>query len=295
MDTRGFADYLSLERNYSQRTVSSYLSDLDLFGRFLKSGEESLELETATRDNVRMWVVSMMENGESATSVNRRLSALRTFYRFLILKGVIGESPARLVQGPKNGKPLPQFVRQSQMDDILDNAMSGQDYKAVRDRTIVAVFYEAGLRLAELIGLDVEDLDFGQRTLRVTGKRDKQRVIPMGTELFTLLNSYLEIRNTSFPDSGQALFLNSRGERVPRHEVYRMVKDVLTRHSSVEKRSPHVLRHSFATSLLGNGGDLGAVRELLGHESLSTTQIYTHATFSELRDIYRQAHPRGDK
>lgn len=295
MDTRGFADYLSLERNYSQRTVSSYLSDLDLFDRFLKSQEECLELETATRDNVRMWVVSMMENGESATSVNRRLSALRTFYRFLIRKSVIRESPARLVQGPKNGKPLPQFVRQSEMDDILDNGQFGQGYKAVRDRAIIAVFYESGLRLAELIGLDLGDLDFGQRTLRVTGKRDKQRIVPMGSELYSVLNGYLEVRNSSFPQAGQALFLDAKGERIPRHQVYRMVKDVLARYSSVEKKSPHVLRHSFATSLLGNGGDLGAVKDLLGHESLSTTQIYTHLAFSELKDIYRQAHPRGDK
>ena len=295
MYIKEFADYLKYERNCSIRTVDSYLSDLDLFDRFLKTREQCLEIQTAGRDNIRNWVVSMMENGESSTSVNRRLSALRSFYRYLIKKGILSESPASLVQGPKNGKPLPHFVRQSQMDDILDNGQFGEGFKAVRDKAVISVFYEAGLRLAELIGLDIADLDFGQRTMRVTGKRDKQRIIPMGAELVTILEDYISLRNTTFPSAGQALFLSTSGERIPRHQVYRMVRDVLSCYSDSEKRSPHVLRHSFATSILNNGGDLGAVRDLLGHESLSTTQIYTHATFGELKNIYQQAHPRGDK
>ena len=290
-----FADYLKLERNYSDRTVSSYLSDLELFRRFLDDTEHGLDPANADRDMIRMWVVYMMEKGESSTTVNRRLSSLRTFYRYLRGRGILESSPAASVRGPKNSKPLPQFVRESEMDEIRDGDTFGTDFIGVRNSTVIAVFYEAGLRMAELIGLDLKDVDLVSGTLKVTGKRDKQRIIPFGEELRERLARYIGLRGQTFPDAVSALFLSSKGERIPRHQVYKLVKGVLTDHSSVAKKSPHVLRHSFATSMLNHDAELGAVRELLGHESLATTQIYVHTTFQQLKDIYQQAHPRGDK
>lgn len=290
-----FAQYLRLERNYSARTVSSYMLDLKLFDRYLESIEQGLDSSKADRDNVRMWLASMMARGEKSTTVNRRLSTLRSYYRYLAGRGIIGSSPVQGVKGPKNSKPLPHFVREDEMDEILDRACLGNGFDAVRNNCIMAVFYECGLRLAELIGLNVNDVDLEQRQLKVTGKRDKQRVIPFGLELKRKLENYLEAREHAVSPCETAVFVNAKGQRISRQSVYRMVRNTLTQHSGVDKKSPHVLRHTFATSMLNEGAQLGAVKELLGHESLSTTQIYVHATFEQLKDVYRHAHPRGDK
>lgn len=290
-----FAQYLKLERNYSARTVSSYLLDLELFDRYLESVEQGLDSSKADRDNVRMWLASMMAKGEKSTTVNRRLSTLRSYYRYLAGKGIISQSPAQGVKGPKNSKPLPHFVREDEMDEILDNASLGNGFEGIRNNCIMAVFYECGLRLAELIGLNIEDVDLQQRQLKVTGKRDKQRVIPFGQELESKLTDYLESRRQICQPGTSALFISPKGVRISRQSVYRMVKGTLSQYSKVDKKSPHVLRHTFATSMLNEGAQLGAVKELLGHESLSTTQVYVHTTFEQLKDIYQQAHPRGDK
>ncbi len=290
-----FAQYLKLERNYSARTVSSYLLDLELFDRYLESVEQGLDSSKADRDNVRMWLASMMSNGEKSTTVNRRLSTLRSYYRYLVGIGILSQSPAQGIKGPKNSKPLPYFVREDEMDEILDEAFPVYGFDNVRNNCIMAVFYECGLRLAELVGLNVEDVDLLQRQLKVTGKRDKQRVIPFGQELKSRIEDYLQARVQAGIPTEPALFINSKGQRISRQTVYRMVKSILSSYSSVDRKSPHVLRHTFATSMLNEGAALGAVKELLGHESLSTTQVYVHTTFEQLKDIYQQAHPRGDK
>lgn len=294
MYTSQFAQYLRLERNCSARTVSSYTSDLELFDRYLESVEQGLDSSRADRDNVRMWLASMIAGGEKSTTVNRRLSTLRSYYRYLTDRGIVCDSPVSGVKGPKNSRPLPHFVREDEMNAILDEAVLGSGFDGIRNNCIMAVFYECGLRLAELDGLNVEDVDLQQRQLKVTGKRDKQRVIPFGAELTAKLCSYIGERNR-IASSCPALFVNRNGQRISRQMVYRMVKSALTRYSSVDRKSPHVLRHTFATSMLNGGAQLGAVKELLGHESLSTTQVYVHTTFEQLKDIYRQAHPRGDK
>ena len=290
-----FAEYLRLERNYSERTVSSYCSDLTLFRQFLKETDAGLDFLSADRDVVRLWVVDMMEKGETTTTVNRKLSALRSFYRFLRIKGLVTASPAQGVKGPKNKKPLPQFVREADMDRLLDDPEIdlGDGFLGVRNRTVIAVFYETGMRMAELIGLDDRDVDFGSRTIKVTGKRDKQRFIPFGDDLERRLKEYLEARTAEFGETHGAFFLSPKGERIPRHQVYLLVKDALGRVSDVSKKSPHVLRHTFATSMLNHEAELGAVKELLGHNSLQTTEIYVHTTFQELKEIYEQAHPRA--
>ena len=290
-----FAEYLRLERNYSERTVSSYCSDLTLFRQFLKETDAGLDFLSADRDVVRLWVVDMMDKGEQSTTVNRKLSTLRSFYRFLRIKGVTDRSPLQGVKGPKNKKPLPQFVKEADMDRLLDDEKIelGEGFLGVRNKTVIATFYETGMRMAELIGLDDRDIDFGSRTIKVTGKRDKQRFIPFGDDLERRLKEYLEARTAEFGETHGAFFLSPKGERIPRHQVYLLVKDALGRVSDVSKKSPHVLRHTFATSMLNHEAELGAVKELLGHNSLQTTEIYVHTTFQELKEIYEQAHPRA--
>ena len=288
-----FADYLRLERNYSPKTVASYRRDLVLFRQFLEGVESGLDLLTADRDTVRLWVVDMMDKGQTSTTVNRKLSTLRSFYKFLRMKGITDTSPVQGIKGPKNKKPLPQFVKESDMDKLLDETDLGEGYVGVRNKTVIAVFYETGMRMAELIGLDDRDIDFDTRTIKVTGKRDKQRFIPFGQELESRLRGYLEVREQTFGPTQGAFFLSPKGERIPRHQVYLLVKDALSRVSDVSKKSPHVLRHTFATSMLNHDAELGAVKELLGHNSLQTTEIYVHTTFQELKEIYKQAHPRA--
>ena len=288
-----FADYLRLERNYSPKTVASYRRDLVLFRQFLTDTDAGLDLLTADRDTVRLWVVDMMDKGEKSTTVNRKLSTLRSFYKFLRMKGITGHSPVQGIKGPKNKKPLPQFVKESDMDRLLDEIDLGEGFMGVRNKTVIAVLYETGMRMAELIGLDDRDIDFGTRTIKVTGKRDKQRFIPFGKELDEQLHRYLDARTEAFGQTEGAFFLSQKGERIPRHQVYLLVKDALSRVSDVSKKSPHVLRHTFATSMLNHDAELGAVKELLGHNSLQTTEIYVHTTFQELKEIYKQAHPRA--
>jgi len=290
-----FADYLRLERNYSPQTVACYRRDLVLFRQFLADIDCGLDLLTADRDTVRLWVVQMMDNGQTSTTVNRKLSTLRSFYRFLRIKGITSVSPVQGVKGPKNKKPLPQFVKEADMDELLDDPKIdlGEGFIGIRNRTVIAVFYETGMRMAELIGLNDRDIDFSTRTMKVTGKRDKQRFIPFGEELELRLKKYLDARTEEFGQGFGAFFVSRKGERIPRHQVYLLVKDALSKVSDVSKKSPHVLRHTFATSMLNHDAELGAVKELLGHNSLQTTEIYTHTTFQELKEIYKQAHPRA--
>lgn len=288
-----FTDYLRLERNYSPRTVNSYRRDLVLFRQFLAETDSELDLLTADRDVVRLWVVEMMEHHQTSTTVNRKLSTLRSFYKFLRMKGITDKSPVQGIKGPKNKKPLPQFVKESDMNELLDDTDLGEGYLGIRNKTVIAVFYETGMRMAELIGLDDRDIDMGTRTIKVTGKRDKQRFIPFGKDLEKRLKEYLEARTQAFGKTSGAFFLSQKGERIPRHQVYLLVKEALTKVSDVSKKSPHVLRHTFATSMLNHNAELGAVKELLGHNSLQTTEIYVHTTFKELKEIYKQAHPRA--
>lgn len=288
-----FSDYLKLERNYSERTIESYRRDLKLFEAFVRSRDEGLDLLSSDSDIIRNWVVDMMENGTQPSTVNRKLSTLRSFYRFLRARGVVSSSPVSRIKGPKGRKPLPQFVRESEMDRLLDETDLGEGLTGKLNRAIIATFYETGIRLAELIGLDDKDVDFASQTIKVTGKRDKQRIIPFGNELAEILVCYIQARDELETREVGPLFVDLKGNRVSRYKVYSLVRDSLAKVSSVKKKSPHVLRHTFATTMLNHHAELGAVKELLGHESISTTEIYTHTTSEELKTIYKQAHPRA--
>ena len=288
-----FLNYLRYERNRSPRTVQLYEENLHDFETYLRELDDCLTLQTADTDVVRGWMENLMDRGLKATTVNLALSAVRTFYRYALLRNLVERDPAHGVKGPKKAKPLPQFVRESEMNRLLDEEISADNYDDVRARTIIMLFYETGIRLAELIGLDDADVDFQVMQLKVTGKRDKQRIIPFGEELSKVLHSYMALRDAEVTRQSPALFLTSKGGRVSRALVQRLVRDRLAGVTTLKKRSPHVLRHSFATAMLNNGAGLESVKKLLGHESLETTEIYTHTTFEQLKRVYNDAHPRA--
>ena len=289
----GFLDYLKYERNYAELTVLGYEADLRDFQAFFEELDSQLSWHTLDADVVRAWMEQMVERGNSATSVCRRLSAVRTFYRYALSRGLVAHDPAHAVEGPKKQKPLPQFLKEREMDELLEPAMWGDNFKNVRARTLLLLFYSTGMRLAELIGLDDEMVDFTTMELKVTGKRDKQRIIPFGSELSEALQDYIRRRDTEISRTTRALFVTNKGERMNRNKVRYEVSKALARVTTLKKRTPHVLRHTFATAMLNHDAGIESVKKLLGHESLSTTEIYTHATFEQLKRVYNNAHPRA--
>ena len=293
--TEGFLNYLILEKAYSPHTVTSYENDLRKFAAYLEKTESGLTLKDVDADLVRGWAMALMSEGRKATSVNRKLSSLRSFYKYLLRKGVVELSPMQGVNGPKKAKPLPQFVREADMERLLCATAQGESWQEVREHVILQLFYETGIRLSELVGLNDADVDFERMTIKVTGKRNKQRVIPVGQGMAASLRRYMCLRDESvpLPNEESPLFVTDKGGRVYPHRVYLLVRKNLSQVVTLKKRSPHVLRHTFATAMLNNAAELEAVKELMGHESVSTTQIYTHTTFDELKKAYKQAHPRA--
>ena len=294
MLVKEFLDYLRSERNCSARTVGEYGDDLQKFESFFKNLDATLTWETIDSDVIRDWMESMMDKGNIATSVNRRLSAVRSFYRFALSRGLVAADPSHGVKGPKKEKPLPQFVREADMDALLDESMwNMRRYEDVRARTIILMIYETGVRISELLGLDDAAVDLAACQLKVTGKRDKQRVIPFGGELRASLEAYMSLRDASVEKKSPALLLSADGTRMAYHTARREVKKHLSRVCTLKKRSPHVLRHTFATAMLNNGAGIESVKKLLGHSRLTTTEIYTHTTFEQLKKVYESAHPRA--
>ncbi len=289
-----FLNYLRYERNRSELTVTNYGRSLEDFEAYFKNRDSQLSWESVDSDIIRDWMESLMDKGDMASTVNNCLSAVRSFFRFALARGMVDRDPSYNIKGPKKQKPLPYFVRENEMDRLIDiPQMWGEGFSEFRARTIIILFYETGIRLAELIGLNDEDIDFTNHQLKVTGKRNKQRIVPFGTELNGVLKEYLELRNAqSWPLDG-ALIVNDNGSRISRSQVETIVHRCLSRVTTQKKRSPHVLRHSFATAMLNNGAGLESVRKLLGHESVATTEIYTHTTFEQLKKVYENAHPRA--
>ena len=289
-----FLKYLQFEKNYSDKTIVSYGIDLEKFEEYFKSVDESLDFIVVDADLIRGWVLSLMEEGYTATSVNRKLSSLRSFYHYLLRQGVVSVDPLLKVTGPKKKKPLPVFIKDADMTRLLDETAFDAGFEGLRDRLILEVFYETGIRRSELIGLTDADVDLSAKQIKVTGKRNKQRLIPFGEELERDLRVYLSVRDENISErENDAFFVRKDGRRLSPGMVYLLVKRNLTKVVTLKKKSPHVLRHTFATSMLNHQAELEAVKELLGHESLSTTEVYTHTTFEELKQVYEQAHPRA--
>lgn len=291
--TDSFLDYLQYERNYSEETIKSYREDLRQFEEFAREEIGDSAPSEVKAELVREWIVSLMDRGYTSTSINRKLSSLRSFYKFLLRKGEVAVDPLQKITGPKNKKPLPAFLRESDMDRLLDEVDFGEGFKGCRDHMIIEMFYATGVRLSELIGLDNKDVDFSSSLIKVTGKRNKQRLIPFGEELKIAMTEYVDVRNEAVPVRTDAFFVRENGERLSRSIVENLVKRNLSKVVTLKKRSPHVLRHTFATTMLNHDAELGAIKELLGHESLATTEVYTHTTFEELKKVYNLAHPRA--
>ena len=290
-----FLDYLRYERNYSNYTIEAYSKDLRQFEEYVKLNKESVFVPgDVDADLVRSWIVSLMDEKISPVSVNRKLSSLKSFFKFLMKQGSISVNPLRLITGPKTKKPLPYFVRDKEMELLLDGEGFDEDFEGVRDRLILEMLYDTGIRRSELIGIQDSDVDFGAMQIRVTGKRNKQRLIPFAEGLKNLIQAYTEVRNREVGSESGWFFVRKNGEQLSAGIVYTIVKKKLSEIPTLAKRSPHVLRHSFATSMLNNGAELNAVKELLGHSSLASTSVYTHTTFEELKKVYH-AHPRAKK
>lgn len=290
-----FIAYLQFERNYSDKTIVSYRNDLEKFEEFFKGLDDKVDFTSVDADIIRSWIMDLMSKGYTSTSVNRKLSSLRSFYKYLLRKETVKVDPTVKVVGPKNKKPLPVFVKETDMDKVMERENFSSDFTGVRDRLIFEMFYVTGMRLSELIGLDDVDVDCIANTVKVTGKRNKQRIIPFAEELREDIEEYVEIRDNAFDGhvSSAAFFKRKTGERMYPKQVYCLVKKGLSKVVTLKKKSPHVLRHSFATSMLNHNASLSAIKEILGHESLETTQVYTHTTFEELKKVYEQAHPRA--
>ncbi len=287
-----FLAYLLADRAYSPRTVATYSDALAEFEAYMAQLDGSLTWRTLHVDVVRGWMAQLMNDGCGARTVNKKLSALRSFYRYLLRMKRVEHNPLSLLRNPKAVKPLPVFLRESEMDRLFDDVTFPSNYEGVRDRLILLTFYSTGIRLSELVGLDVADVDLSQQELKVTGKRNKQRIVPFGQELCQAFREYIPLWRQAGGQDG-ALFLSLKGKRISGAQVQRVVKQYLSLVTSQKKRSPHVLRHTFATVMLNHGADLETIRELLGHESVATTEVYTHTTFADLKKAYEQAHPRA--
>ena len=287
-----FLKYLQLEKRYSPHTVKAYQIDITQFQDYLDETYE-IVLQKAKHPMVRSWLAQMLDYGISPRSVNRKITALKSFYKFLLKEEKIKEDPTIKVVPPKMNKKLPAFVEEEQMRQLLDELDFADGYAGVRDKLMIELFYSTGIRQAELIHLKIKDIDLSSNVIKVLGKRNKERLIPLTIELRQKFDAYLKLRAELPIKDSSYLLLTNKGKKLYPTLVYRQVNHYLSQVTSLDKKSPHVLRHTFATHMLNNGADLNAIKELLGHANLSATQVYTHNTIDKLKKVYNQAHPRA--
>jgi len=289
-----FLDYLQFEKRYSGHTIVAYRTDIEQFETYLERMPEKPGSTSADFRIIRSWIVEMMESGQTARTVNRKITTLKSFYKYLMREQVISINPMDRVMSPKLDKKLPSFVEEEKMDLLLDEFGFGEDYRGIRSRLLIEVLYITGMRKDELINLEDAGVDLHEMQIRVLGKRGKERIIPFDQAYIEVFRKYIRLRNEAFPSRDYPnLFLTDKGKPLYPKFVYRVVNTYLRFVTSMGDRGPHVLRHTFATHMLNRGADLNAIKEILGHASLSATQVYTHNTFEKLISIYKQAHPRA--
>jgi integrase/recombinase XerC len=291
---QAYADYLLKEKNYSLLTLRAYTDDVAAFERFVKDRDEEAELEDVSYSHVRGWVVHLVENNIANKSVNRKISSLKSFYRFLLRSKQITVNPLQQHKSLKTEKKVQVPFSEKELQDVMTDVEYPEDFEGIRNRLIIELFYTTGIRRAELIGLKLGSYDSGNGVLKVLGKRNKERILPVLACTAQLLGQYM-VQRRGLPEivDADVLILNSRGNKVSESFVYRLINSYFSVVSGKVKKSPHVLRHTFATHLLNNGADLNSVKELLGHASLSSTQIYTHSSLAELKKVYGDSHPRS--
>ncbi len=287
-----FLGYMAADRGCSERTTQTYGRTLRSFALWAKAIDGDITWNTVDADLVRNWMAKCMERDENPRTICRGLSALRSFYKYMLRTQKADHDPVRLIRSPKTHAKLPTFLKKEEVNRLFDDVEFTDDFDGVKRRTILLTFYHTGMRVSELVGLDVQDVDLNRREVSVVGKGSKQRIIPFGTELAEALSNYLQLRANE-PHTGSALFTGKGGRRISVSFVYSVVHNYLSLVTTQKKRSPHVLRHTYATALLNNGADLETIKELLGHESIKTTEIYTHTTFEDLKNEYKLAHPRA--
>jgi len=295
LSIKSFTAYLLLEKNYSKLTVGAYENDITTFQNFMTSEYDTVDLTEINYAQIRQWIVVLVESKLSNRSINRKVSALNSYFKFLIKLKLIETNPLAKHKALKTSKKIQVPFSESEVFTVLDELNYSNDFKGVRDRLIIELFYTTGIRRIELINLELTAIDFENKTLKVLGKRNKERFVPLLDSVIKTIKIYLKERSLiSIQDCG-AFFLTKNGVKVYETLVYRVINDYFSKASSKVKKSPHILRHSFATHLLNQGADLNAVKELLGHSSLAATQVYTHNSISELKKVYSNAHPRSKK
>ena len=290
-----FLQYLRSEKRFSGHTLLAYENDMRQFVAYIEDSYELEDLSIVNDKMVRSWLVQLNDLGLSARSINRKLSTLKSFYRFNYKNGNLLKNPLVNIVGPKQEKRLPEFIEEKEMARLFDQIEFEDSFKGRRDKMILDLFYQTGMRLAELTNLKVGDIDFSKKVLKVLGKRNKERMIPLHDGMLVELNKYLKERDSQVASGELSLILNNKGNKCNEKFVYRTVNSYLSTITLTTKKSPHIIRHTFATHMLNRGADLNTIKEILGHANLAATQVYTHNSIDKLKAIYKQAHPKGQK
>ena len=291
-----FIDYLRLEKNYSPHTITAYKKDLESFLAFASEGYGYKSIKEVNYSIIRSWIISLVDGNVSNRTVNRKISSLKSYYKFLLKTSQIEVNPLAGHKALKTSKKIQIPFSEVEIENVLESLKSEDNFKGVRDKLIVELFYSTGIRRAELVGLKLLDVSAHQKTMKVLGKRNKERIIPLLPSVLTTIKRYLVLRNEQVPSKDNGwFFLSNKGDKIYETLVYRIINTYFSEASEKVKKSPHILRHSFATHLLSEGADLNAVKELLGHSSLASTQVYTHNSIATLKEVYKDAHPRNSK
>ena len=289
-----FLDYLKYQKRYSAHTIRSYHDDLLQFFGFLKMQFGQVVLADTGHNHVRSWLASLKENGISSKTINRKISSLKSFFKYLVKTNVLEQTPMARVITPKISKRLPDFIRENEAIKLVGSLEKTEDWKSLNTKMLITLFYTTGMRLSELVNLKESQVDYGKKQVKVLGKGNKERIIPIGQEVVSMIKDYITHKKKEFESADIALLVTEKGKKMYPKYPYLLVKSFLSSEiKTLNKKSPHVLRHSFATHLSNNGADLNAIKELLGHSSLAATQVYTHNTIEKLKNVYKKAHPKA--